>query len=169
MQRRFRLGKMGWFTGALLLSQTALADVSRGKPAADFRLPGLDGKQVSLGALKGKVVLIDFWASWCGPCKQELPELQKLKQSYAGKGVEFVTVNIDKERANAASMASSLKLTLTVALDPEGKVAEKYEPPTMPTSYIVDKGGVVRYVHAGFRGAPDVEQFKHELDELLEK
>jgi peroxiredoxin len=158
-----------WVVVGVLLSPAALGEVGKGQRAADFTLPALDGGKVALAPLRGKVVLLDFWASWCVPCRQELPELERLKGAYAAKGAVFLTINIDKERANAAQMAGRLKLTLPVGLDPEGKVAEKYELPTMPTAFIVDKGGVVRYVHAGFRGSEDVAKFKRELDELLAK
>jgi thiol-disulfide isomerase/thioredoxin len=120
-----------------------------------------------MSALRGKVVLLDFWASWCGPCKEELPQLERLKASYADKGVAIVTVNIDNDKANAMKMAHQLRITLPVALDPEKTVASKYSPPTMPSSYLIDKTGVVRYVHEGFYGAKDVERFKKELDALL--
>lgn len=153
---------------ALALSATATADVSAGQRAAEFNLPSLSGGNLSLASLKGKVVLLDFWASWCGPCKEELPELEKIKAAYAAKGVAVVTVNIDKDRENAQSMVKKLKLTLAVALDPSGGTAGKYGLPTMPSSYVVDKTGVVRYVHEGFRSG-DQEKMKRELDELLAK
>jgi peroxiredoxin len=151
----------------LAIAVPARAEVTQGKAAEDFSLPSLDGKKVSLSSLRGKVVLVDFWASWCGPCKQELPELEKLLKGYAGKDVAIITINLDKDKANAADMAKKLKITLPVGLDPDGKVAEKYEPPTMPSSYVVDKAGVVRHRHEGFRGADDIAQFKKEIDELL--
>ena len=149
------------------LAGAAHADLAAGQRAADFDLPGLDGAHVRMSALRGKVVLLDFWASWCGPCKEELPQLERLKASYAQKGVAIVTVNIDNDRSNAARMAKQLGITLPVALDPEKTVASRYAPPTMPSSYVIDKGGVVRYVHEGFYGAKDVERFKKELDALL--
>jgi thiol-disulfide isomerase/thioredoxin len=151
----------------LFASGVASADLSAGQRASDFDLPGLEGARVHLASLRGKVVLVDFWASWCGPCREELPELEKLKATYAGKDVAIVTVNLDNERANALKMARQLKLTLPVGLDPEKTVASKYAPPTMPSSYVVDKAGVIRFVHEGFYGSKDVQKFKHEIDQLL--
>ncbi|MSP63750.1 MAG: TlpA family protein disulfide reductase [Myxococcales bacterium] len=156
-----------WIALGVLCASGARAEVGKGKRAVDFNLTALDGKKVSLAAHKGKVVLLDFWASWCAPCKQELPELERLKQAYEGKGVVFITINIDKERSNAAQIVERLKLTLPVALDPEGTVAEQYELPTMPTSFVIDRAGIVRHIHEGFRGAEDIGKFKRELDELL--
>ena len=150
----------------MLLAGPARGELKPGRPAIDFDLPTLDGKRLTLGSLRGQVVLLDFWASWCGPCKQELPELEKLHRQYAGKGLVIVTINIDEERGNAAAMAKRLGLTLPVALDTESKVAARYEPPTMPTSFVVDRGGVVRFVHAGYR-AGDLAKLTAEIDQLL--
>lgn len=153
----------------LTLGVTALAEASvhQGQRAPEFNLPALGGSRVSLRRLAGKVVLIDFWASWCEPCKQELPELQKLQQEYAAKGVVIVAVNLDQRRENAEQLSRRLGLTLTVALDPDGSVASTYDPPKMPSSYVVDRGGVVRFVHAGFDGRGDIAKLRGELDSLL--
>ncbi|MDB4968247.1 MAG: putative thiol:disulfide interchange protein DsbE [Myxococcales bacterium] len=157
-------------TAALLLAVTfssvATAGVGKGQRAPEFTLASLKGPQVSLSALRGKVVLIDFWAQWCEPCKKELPQLEKLAREYAGKGVVIVAVNIDKQRENAERMAKQLGLTMDVLLDPAGSVASSYDLPKMPTSFVVDKKGIVRYVNEGFDGPKDVERFKQELDEL---
>jgi peroxiredoxin len=144
----------------------AFAGVGKGQHAPEFALPTLKGDKVALSSLRGKVVLIDFWAQWCEPCKKELPQLEKLAKEYAGKGVVVLAVNIDKQRDNAVRMAKQLGLTLDVLLDPAGSVAASYDLPKMPTSFVVDKKGIVRYVNEGFDGAADVERFRKELDEL---
>ena len=155
-------------TVALLaaLAQPALASVSKGQKAPDFSLPTLKGGRLQLAQLKGKVVLLDFWAQWCEPCKRELPELEKLAKAYAPKGVVIVGVNIDKERANAESLARQLGLSFDVGLDPSGSVAGQYDPPKMPSSFVIDKKGIVRFVNEGFEGASDLARFRQELDEL---
>jgi peroxiredoxin len=150
----------------LLLSTVALASVTKGQRAPDFNLPSLKGASVSLASLRGKVVVLDFWAQWCEPCKQELPELQKLSQAYAGKNVVFVGVNVDKQRENAEKLARQLGLTFPILLDPSGGVAGTYDLPKMPTSFLIDRKGLVRFVHEGYDGAKDVARFKTELDEL---
>jgi peroxiredoxin len=150
----------------LLAAAPAFAGVAKGQRAPDFSLPTLKGGRVSLAGLRGKVVLIDFWAQWCEPCKKELPQLQKLQQEFAAKDVVILTVNIDKSRENAERLAQQLGITLQVALDPAGSVAATYDLPKMPSSFVVDKKGIVRYVHEGFEGAGDVERFRKELDEL---
>lgn len=153
---------------ALLLATTApaFAGVGKGQKAPELSLPTLKGPTQSLSSLRGKVVLIDFWAQWCEPCKKELPELDKLAKQYASKNVVILAVNIDKLRANAEKLVHQLGVSLPVLLDPSGDAASTYDPPKMPSSFVVDKKGIVRFVNEGFDGAGDVEKFKHELDEL---
>ncbi len=145
----------------------AAAEVVKGQKAPDFSLATLKGGRVSLAALRGKVVLIDFWAEWCAPCKKELPELEKIARDLASKGVVVVAVNIDKQKGNAERLVKSLGLsTIDPALDPNGTVAAQYDLPKMPTSYVVDKKGTVRFIHEGFEGAKDAAKIRAELEEL---
>ncbi len=155
------------FACALLgAAAPAAAKVGKGQRAPTFSLATLAGGKASLAALAGKVVVIDFWAQWCEPCKRELPELDKLQKAYGSRGVAILAVNIDKQRDNADRLVKLLGLSLEVPLDPAGTVAATYDLPRMPTSYLVDKKGVVRYVHEGFESG-DVARFKKELDELV--
>jgi thiol-disulfide isomerase/thioredoxin len=155
----------------LVLSVAALAAAAgqAGHRAPDFALTALSGGTVKLSGLKGKVVLVDFWASWCKPCKKELPELDKLAKAYkdAGADVTIVAINIDTKRENADSFLKSAKIQhLTVLFDPSSTSAEQYEPATMPTSYLVDKKGIVKAVHEGYN-AGDEKKLKSEIDALL--
>jgi len=150
----------------LLAPPPASAKAAKGQRAPGFNLSSLKGDKISLSGLAGQVVVVDFWAQWCGPCKEELPQLDKLQKEYAGKGVKIITVNIDKQRDNAEKLVKLLGLSLEVLLDPSGNVAASYDLPKMPTSYVVDKKGVIRYVHEGFESG-DVARFKKELDELV--
>jgi peroxiredoxin len=164
-----RTKTIGVAVAMVLASAVALAGVQKGQHAPDFSLPALKGGTTSLASLRGKVVLIDFWAQWCEPCKKELPALDKLAKEYAGKGVTVVAVNIDKQRDNAERMVKQLGLSLDVLLDPSGSVAGQYDLPKMPTSFVVDKKGIVRYVNEGFEGPNDVAKFRQELDELAKQ
>lgn len=143
-----------------------------GDRAPDFSLRDLRGRAVKLSALRGKVVVLDFWASWCAPCKKELPALDVLAKRWASekKDVVVLTVNIDKDRANAEKFLRSAKISpaVRVALDPAGNAAGKYELPTMPTSFVLDKHGIVRHVHAGYR-AGDERELADEVEALLRK
>lgn len=154
--------------GLLLVSSTAFGRVGRGQRAPDFSLPSLSGGKMELAHLRGRVVLVDFWAQWCEPCKRELPELEKLHRKYAQK-VVVLGISIDKQRENAARMVRQLGLTFPVLFDPAGTVAAVYDLPKMPSSYVVDARGVVRFVHEGFEGGADVTRFEHELDELVKQ
>lgn len=134
--------------------------VQIGERAPAIVAPALDGKTLRLADLRGKVVYVDFWASWCGPCRESLPVLDRLHRDLGSQGFRVLTVNVDTETKLAQRMAQQLKLDLPVALDPEGKWAEKYALPGMPTGYLVDRKGVVRSVHGGYKGKdlPELEQ-----------
>ena len=149
---------------SLLVATPAFAKVHKGQKAPSFSLPSLRGPRVTLSALTGHVVVVDFWAQWCEPCKRELPELDKLAKALSGKAT-FVTVNIDKSRDNAQALVTQLGLSLDVLLDPSGATAATYDLPKMPSSYVIDKKGIVRFVHEGYETG-DIERFKREVDEL---
>jgi thiol-disulfide isomerase/thioredoxin len=123
-----------------------------GAPVPAISVRTVDGKgTIDLAALKGKVVLLDIWASWCGPCREELPLLDEMAARLKGKGIVVVAVSIDEEKSAAqAFLAARRPWTLTAAHDPKGKVPELMQPPKMPTSYLIDARGVLRYVNAGF-------------------
>jgi len=97
------------------------------------------------------VLLLDIWASWCGPCKQELPMLDEMAARLRSKGVQIVAVSIDHERANLDKFLGARgRWSLTIAHDPKGEVADRLQPEKMPTSYIIDRQGIIRYVNYGF-------------------
>ncbi len=108
-------------------------------------------RSVDLAALRGKVVLVDIWASWCAPCKEEMPMLDDMAARLKRKGVEIIAVSVDEKRASAMTfLRSRPQWSLTLAHDPEGKVPDLLQPPKMPTLYIIDTHGILRYVNAGF-------------------
>jgi thiol-disulfide isomerase/thioredoxin len=122
---------------------------------------------VRLGALRGKVLLLDIWASWCGPCKDEMPLLDELAVRLKPAGVQVIAVSIDQEAANArAFLGTRPSWSLLLAHDPEGRVAELLQPPKMPTSYVIDASGVVRHVNAGFQ-PKDIKDLESRLLALV--
>ena len=140
-----------------------------GKPAPDFELPARAGGTVKLSQHKGKVVVVDFWAEWCAPCKKELPALEVLARKYKDQGLEIVAVNIDKDRANAERFLQQNGISaLTIAFDPEGSVVGKWEPATMPTSYVLDRGHGIAFVHSGFNPG-DEKAIEQEIQGLLKQ
>jgi thiol-disulfide isomerase/thioredoxin len=109
------------------------------------------GGKIDLGSLKGKVVLVDIWASWCAPCKEEMPLLDEMAGRLKDKGVQIIAVSIDEDRESAQEFLSSKpSWSLTVAHDPKGKLPEALHPGKMPSSYVLDAAGIIRYVNEGF-------------------
>lgn len=126
------------------------------------------GNQIDLASLKGKVVLVDFWASWCAPCKQEMPVLERLYQKYKKDGLVIVAVSVDNDASNIADFLKQVRVTFPIVHDQDHKVADRFKPPRMPSSYIVDRKGIVRHVHGGFR-PDDAATLESEIKALLAK
>lgn len=124
-----------------------------GAPAPDFQLSGLKQESVTLSKLKGKVVYLDFWASWCGPCRKSFPWMNEMKRKYAADGLEIVAVNLDQKRTDVEKFLTRLQADFTVVLDAASVSAKAFELKGMPSSVIVDRGGIVRAIHTGFTDA----------------
>lgn len=155
------LGWAVWFAPAQALES--------GQVAPEIDLPDFTGKPVRLRELRGKVVLVDFWASWCGPCKEELPLLDKLQRKYAQRGLAVIGVNVDDGEAIAKEFLQNRKLNLSfpVVNDRKHDVAARYAPGTMPSSFVVDREGRVRHVHSGFRSG-DAAKLESVIQGLLD-
>jgi thiol-disulfide isomerase/thioredoxin len=128
---------------------TSASTAARG-PAPSFALPTINGT-VSLDSLRGRVVLIDFWASWCEPCRRSFPWLADLHRRYAAKGLTIVAINLDKKRGAADAFLEKYPAPFVVAFDPAGKTAEAFKVSVMPSSFLVGPTGAVLFRHAGFR------------------
>jgi thiol-disulfide isomerase/thioredoxin len=137
-----------------------------GKPAPAFDLPAAGAPNVRLADLKGRVVYVDFWASWCAPCKQSFPWMNDMQAKYGPKGLTVIGVNVDRKREDADKFLAGTPAKFTVAYDTAGKVADAYQPKGMPTSYLIGADGVVRAVHVGFRDK-DREELERELAAAL--
>ena len=139
------------FALCLLFPLAARAEVKVGTPASDFDKSTRDGGHVKLSTLRGKVVLVDFWASWCEPCRREIPLLGKMAEKLRDRGVEIVTINIDDDAGKAERFLKDQGVKgLTVVRDDDKHIVAAYEPRTMPSSFVIDRKGVVRAVNAGF-------------------
>jgi thiol-disulfide isomerase/thioredoxin len=149
----------------LLVGSTATA-LSVGELPPPIDMPDQNGKKVDLEALRGNVVVVDFWASWCGPCKQEMPVLESLHQKYADQGLVIVGINIDTSSKKMNSFLRGAPVSFRIVHDPKITIPQRYEPATMPSSYFIGRDGKLRYVHEGFR-KKDGEEIEERIKALL--
>jgi peroxiredoxin len=138
-----------------------------GQAAPEFNLPAQSGgKRVSLKDMQGKVALVDFWATWCGPCKASFPKYEALAKKYSDN-VVIVGISEDDESDDIKSFAADTGATFPLAWDAEKSVAQRYHPDSMPTSFLIDTNGVVRFVHSGFHEGEEKE-IEGQLKSLME-
>lgn len=135
---------------AAMVGCTATWALEPGQVAPALELSGL-GAPVNLAQLKGKVVFVDFWASWCGPCKQSFPWLNDMQAKYAARGLQIVGVNVDAKRADADKFLAEVPANFRVAFDAQGDTPRRYQIKGMPSSVLVGPDGRVIKVHSGFR------------------
>ena len=151
---------------ATLLTARQAGAVEAGQPAPEIRLDDLSGRPVALSDFRGKVVLVDFFASWCAPCREELPVLEKLSTKYRKRGLVVLGVNIDNDVKAARKFLKEVPVSFVVVHDAAKKAAKLYAPPTMPSSYIIDRKGRIHRVHKGFRPS-DGAAIEAELKKML--
>jgi peroxiredoxin len=137
--------------GLLWLAATGAVATEVGTPAPAFSLPARDGGQASLADLRGRVVYLDFWASWCAPCRRSFPWMSEMQARHGERGLRVIAVNLDAERKDAEAFLAAHPPGFTVLLDPSAATAARYDVKGMPTSYLIGRDGVVRRVHRGFR------------------
>jgi cytochrome c biogenesis protein CcmG/thiol:disulfide interchange protein DsbE len=142
-----------------------------GNPAPDFHAKTVTGSKetVSLKELHGQVVLLDFWGTFCEPCKKSFPKLEELNRKYAGSGLRVIGISEDEEddRDKIPGFASTYGAKFSLAWDGDKAIARRYKPETMPSSFIIDKDGIVRFAHVGFHDGEEIE-IEHEVQGLLE-
>ncbi len=124
--------------------------VEAGQPAPALSLPSLKGEVVALDKLRGKVVYVDFWASWCGPCRRSFPWMNEMQQKYGARGLVVVGVNVDKKRGDADRFLAQIPANFTVVFDEAGITPSAYGVKGMPSSYVIDARGNVTFVERGF-------------------
>lgn len=135
---------------AACMGLPARAAISTG-PAPDFTLRTMDGKNLRLKEQRGRVVLVNFWATWCAPCRQEMPHLNRLYDKYRASGFELLAVNVDDDAGKAAGLSDKLGLRFPVLFDAEKKVSKLYDLSAMPSTVLIDRDGQVRHMHRGYR------------------
>jgi thiol-disulfide isomerase/thioredoxin len=121
---------------------------------------------VRLDAFRGKVVLIDFWASWCAPCQTSFPALDALFREYESRGVQVLAVNLDERRRDADAFLRERPHTMPVLFDPRGEAPKAFGVKGMPSSFVIDRAGTIRFTHSGY-SANVGQQYRQEIDLLL--
>jgi thiol-disulfide isomerase/thioredoxin len=155
------------FVVAVALAALAWVTIDAAPPSApNVTLWTADGGPVALSAYRGKVVLVDFWASWCAPCKTSFPALDALYREYQRRGLEVLAVNLDERRRDADAFLSSRPNSLTVLFDPGGSSPVAFGVKGMPSSFLIDKAGTIRYTHMGY-SADVAERYRQEISQLL--
>jgi thiol-disulfide isomerase/thioredoxin len=150
-----------------LLLATCASAVEPGAAAPGFRLPTFDsGQPISLADYRGKVVLVDFWASWCSPCRQSLPLYGKLRENYAAADFAVIAIGLDEDVADGKAFLAEHPIAYTTLQNPQGDIAKAFDLKGMPSSYLIDREGIVRARHIGFTPT-DIDSLRKEIDGLV--
>lgn len=152
--------------GQLVILTPATAAENTIQSAPPFSLPGESGQQISLKDFQGKVVLVDFWASWCAPCIRSFPWMNSMLEKYGQDGFAVIAINMDQEPELAKKFLQKQNSALTIAFDPKGAVAQQYQVMGLPNSFLIDKQGRIAYKHVGFR-LKQLTDYENEIKTLL--
>ncbi len=150
------------FSGAALTVEAEAIDVA----APDFTLESRSGDNIRLEDHRGEVVMLNFWASWCGPCRQEMPLMDDIYSRYQDLGFTILAVNVDEIRDEALRFLDKVPVSYPVLYDPESSVSELYEVPAMPTTVMIDRDGNARYIHYGYKPGYEAE-YETQIRELV--
>lgn len=152
---------------ATWLGNTAwAAPPAAGSAAPDFTLRSSEGSNLRLAELRGQVVLVNFWATWCGPCREEMPHLNRLHDKYQASGFALLGVNVDDDSRAALALAGKLGVKFPVLLDTDKQVSRRYDLGAMPSTVLIDRDGRVRHVHRGYRAGYE-QTYDQQIRELL--
>lgn len=155
------------FAAALIGAVPSGYAAEPGQPVPDCDLKSLDGKSsVDLNQFKGRVLYVDFWASWCPPCARSFPFMNEIKQQFGAKGLQVLAINVDENTADAKAFLAKHAAHFDIAADSTGQCPQRFGVQAMPSSYLVDDKGVIRQVHVGFR-AGEAAQLRATVEQLL--
>lgn len=136
--------------------------------APDFTLASNTGDNVRLAEQRGKVVMLNFWASWCGPCRKEMPLLDAMYQRYSAAGFVLYGVNVEEDNTDAKKLIKELGVTFPILYDTESKASSLYNVDAMPTTVVIDKKGQIRFVNRGYK-AGDENKYRDQIRELIKE
>jgi peroxiredoxin len=165
-----RRHSLGWLAASLFapLAVPAAAALAPASAAPDFTLRSAEGRNLRLAEQRGRVVLVNFWATWCGPCKVEMPHLVKLYEKYKGAGFVLLGVNVDEDPKAAVALATRLGVTFPVLFDAEKTVSRLYALDSMPATVLIDRDGRVRHLHRGYRDGMEAT-YERQVRELVKE
>lgn len=152
-------------TVSLLFLSAAQAEVLEG-PAPDFTLKSRSGENIKLSELRGDVVMINFWASWCAPCRQEMPLLEEMSKKYSDLGFTLLGVNVEEDSSQADKLLREVPVSFPILFDNKNDVTKLYEVVAMPSTVMVDRDGNMRYLHRGYLPGYEAEYVK-QIKELV--
>ena len=136
------------------------------KPAPDFTLKSMTGENVKLSELRGEVVMINFWASWCGPCRQEMPLLDDFYKKYKNLGFTLLGVNVEEDSSKAAGYLAEVPVSFPILYDNTNSVSKMYDVDAMPSTVLVDREGNLRFLHRGYKPG-DEKEYKRLMKKLM--
>ena len=160
-----------WIRAAALASAlvvSSMVGASTNAVAPTFTLPSRAGDNVSLESLKGKVVMLNFWASWCGPCRTVMPLLEQMHKRYSSLGFTLVGVNVEANTADAERWLKDTPVSFPVLFDRDSKVSKAYDVSAMPSTVFIDRKGNIRYLHKGYK-AGDESEYLNQIRALLKE
>ena len=153
-------------TAVILMTVSSVTAGIKETAAPDFTLKSISGENLKLSEYRGEVVLINFWASWCGPCRQEMPVLSELHDKYKALGFTVLGVNVEEDSSKARKLLEKMSVSFPVLLDNESVVSKQYDVVAMPSTVLVDRNGNMRYLHKGYKpGLEDV--YLQQVRELI--
>ena len=166
-QGRIRTARLIALAIACLMLPSVGSALDAGDRAPDFAAPSLKGGEaVELSQYRGKVVYLDFWASWCAPCLKAIPEVEEMRTEFPESEFQIIAVNLDQKKKKALRFLEKNPIGYPSASDPKGRLPGQFGVETMPTSYLIDENGVIRYVHRGFKKG-DGSKLREEIRNLL--
>ncbi len=154
------------FLAALMLATGVLAASDTGAPAPAFSLTTVSGEPATLSQYQGQVVMLNFWATWCGPCQQEMPLLEQMYKKFKPAGFTLIGVNVDKDAPPVRELLARKPVSFPVALDPSSQVSREYRVNEMPSTVIIDRKGVIRFIHRGYKPG-DENEYQDRIRQLI--
>ena len=163
---------MSMFSSVIKLAVTALVfcgtAVFAADMAPDFTLKSSTGENIRLAEQRGQVVMLNFWASWCGPCREEMPLLDAMSKKYGPMGFVLYGISVDADTADAKRVLEKIKVSYPILFDPDSKLSDLYKVEGMPFSVVIDKKGQVRYIHKGYSPGDEKIYVKHIMELVSE-